>query len=85
MSSKEVEVWLDSDLTRVPVLVGALRSDNGQTPFDYAATWLESTASFPIDPDFTLIYNSFFPAPDTENFGAFSTDVGTAGASLPAW
>lgn len=66
-----LEVWLDSDPTNGPTLVGMLHSDRGHAMFEYAPGWLGNPRAFALDPDLSLGKGAFFPSAETANFGVF--------------
>ncbi|MDP1605767.1 MAG: HipA N-terminal domain-containing protein [Rhodocyclaceae bacterium] len=69
--SKELDVWLDSDLCPLQRL-GTLVHDRGQVRFHYDKTWLtQQNIAFAIDPQLSLDAGPFFPKPDAGNFGIF--------------
>jgi serine/threonine-protein kinase HipA len=69
--SSDLEVWLDCDLCPMQQL-GTLSHDRGQVRFQYDEDWLaQQDIAFAIDPRLTLDAGSFFPKPETGNFGIF--------------
>ena len=69
--SDHLEVWIDTDIFGSPHLVGRLYHDRGQVRFAYESSWIKNPAAFLIDPDLSLDSGSFYPKPDSGNFGVF--------------
>lgn len=66
-----LHVFLDSELTAGPTLIGTLFSRDAQVWFTYEREWLKNPAAFELDPDLQLGEGSFFPDPKQSNFGVF--------------
>jgi serine/threonine-protein kinase HipA len=72
---KSVQVYVDTDGTAGPVLMGTLyaQSGGGQEifSFEYDPEWLETDQAFAFDPDLQLLRGPQYPAQSRNNFGIF--------------
>ncbi len=72
---KTVQVCLDLDRFRQPILMGLLHcqgSASGEIfSFEYDRAWLERPEIFAFDPDLALVTGHQYPAPNRDTFGIF--------------
>lgn len=69
-NDESLEVWLDCDLGPA-ARVGLLSQDRGQVRFRYDEAWIKDPRAFSLDLGLDLDEGTFYPKPETGNFGIF--------------
>jgi serine/threonine-protein kinase HipA len=72
---KSVHVYVDTEATAGPVLMGTLHAQSGGSQeifsFEYDSAWLEREQAFAFDPDLQLLRGAQYPPQTRNNFGIF--------------